>query len=149
MPFIATQDEEAQEEDKREYETLIAELQSTIAKRGKAIEDRDAQILALQAEAEKRSESREQLSLRAEIDLLRAELVAKEEEVKQVRWDEAEGPARVQVLQQAVRQAEAEATQRATEEQRRRDKLEAELTSKLEDTTANLDAARKRYCALS
>ena len=149
MPFIATQDEEAQEEDKREYETLIAELQSTIAKRGKAIEDRDAQILALQAEAEKRSESREQLSLRAEIDLLRAELVAKEEEVKQVRWDEAEGPARVQVLQQAVRQAEAEATQRATEEQRRRDKLEAELTSKLEDTTANLDAARKRYGALS
>ena len=43
MPFIATQDEEAQEEDKREYETLIAELQSTIAKRGKAIEDAHVQ----------------------------------------------------------------------------------------------------------
>ena len=42
---------------KREYETLISDLQATIASHSKAIEERDARIALLMSDAEKQSQS--------------------------------------------------------------------------------------------
>ena len=142
-------EEEEHEEEKRQYEALMSDLKSTLATQGKAIEERDVRIAALIAEAQKRSESREQLALRAELEALRQQLETKEAEVQSGKREEAESVARIEEINSAVRAAESTAAAKAVEEGRRTDKIEADLRVELKESTDKLDAAKKRYTSLS
>ena len=141
--------EEAEEEERRENERLIAELQKTIAEHKKAVDERDAKIAVLQAEASRRSESREQAALRAELESLQGRLAAKDDELDSVRTAEREAGRDAQSIAAAVRAAEGAGAQKLAEEQKKHSKAESELTAKAADAASKLDAAKKRYTSLS
>ena len=143
------EEEEANEEEKRDYERLIAELQKAVGEHKKAIDERDIKIGALEADAERRTESREQLALRSEIEALKLKLDTKDDEVEAARRGEAEGSDRTASIQAAVRAAESAGAQKLVEASKKAATIEGELKVKLDELTTKFDGSKKRYSSLS
>lgn len=135
---------QANDEEKRKYDRLVAELQKTVNEHAKAIDERDIKIGSLEAEAERRSETPEQVALRSEVDQLQQRLDAKEREVQAARRGEAEGQDRASSIQAAIRAAESAGAQKLADASRKADEVETRLKARLDDVTSKLDASKQR-----
>ena len=89
------------------------------------------------------------MQLRQQLEQLQAKLAGKDAEVEAAREAGAEGVNAQQTIATAVRAAEQASAQRLAEEAKKHTKAETELRSKLEEASAKVEAAKKRYTSLS